>query len=114
VEVVFPDSQNVPAEAAEGAVDETVAGAVGVEFFAPEGAVVGGQVGVFFAGVPETAVHEKGDAGGAEHEVGPDNEFGGWGAGDYADDGVAPPAGDFGRANMGRMCQKDSYATWQS
>ena len=60
-EVVFPDAGDAPALGAEAAGDETFAGAVAAEFFAPEGAVGGGERGVEGAGVPEAAVAEEGE-----------------------------------------------------
>ena len=65
---VLPNAKNAPAEAAEGAGDEAVAGAVGGDFFAPEGGVLFGLRGVERAAVPETAVDEDGFAARANGE----------------------------------------------
>lgn len=61
-ELALPNAQDVPAEAAKGAGDEAVAGAVGGDFFAPEGGILFGLRGVERAAVPETAVDEDGEA----------------------------------------------------
>ncbi len=58
-EFVFPNAKDGPSGFAQGAIDEVVAFFVGGKFAPPEGAVVDGQVGMFGAGVPETAVHEN-------------------------------------------------------
>jgi hypothetical protein len=75
-EVVFPDAKDAPAGAAQGAVDEFIASLVGGKFAPPEGAIVFGFGPVFGAIMPETAVHEEGQAGGAEHEVRPHTKGG--------------------------------------
>jgi hypothetical protein len=41
-EVVFPDTEDAPAGATEGAVDEFITLLIGAEFLSPEGAVVFG------------------------------------------------------------------------
>lgn len=66
---MFPDAEDAPAFGFEGAVDEAVAGFVGGEFAEPEFGVVGGQVGVFGAAVPEAAVDKNGEFVFREDEV---------------------------------------------
>ena len=55
---MFPDPQDAPAELAEGAGDEAVAGPVGGDFLWPEGGVVPGLDEMPRAPVPEAAVDE--------------------------------------------------------
>ena len=78
-EVVFPDAGDMPALGAEAAGNEAVAGAVALEFFAPEGAVGSGECAVEGAGVPEAAVDEEGEFARGEGEIG------------VAEEGVAAP-----------------------
>ncbi len=60
-ELVLPHAKDAPAERAEGAGDEAVAGAVGGKLFTPEGGVGFGRRGVERAAVPEAAVDEDGE-----------------------------------------------------
>ena len=69
-QLMFPDAEDAPAEGAEGAGDEAVAGAVAGNFFAPELGILLGLGGVERAAVPEAAVDEDGEAVGPEDEVG--------------------------------------------
>ena len=59
---MFPDAEDAPAATAEGAGDEAVAGLITGQLVFPERMVVGRDIGVFRAGVPEAAVHEYGEA----------------------------------------------------
>ena len=68
-EGVFLDAQDAPAALAQGAADQAVASVVAAELFAPEGAVALRQPAMERAAMPETAVHEDGDFGGAENEI---------------------------------------------
>ena len=67
---MFPNPKDAPSRLAQGANDEEVAFFVGEKFAPPERAVVHGQVGMFPAGVPETAVHEKRQPHAQENEIG--------------------------------------------
>jgi hypothetical protein len=68
-EFVPPDAKDAPAGAAEGAVDETVAGYVAGDLGFPELRVAFGLGGVDRTAVPETAVHEDGEFELGENEV---------------------------------------------
>jgi hypothetical protein len=57
-EFVFPNTNYLPAELAEGAGDEAVAGPVGGDLLPPEGRVVPGLDEMPRAPVPEAAVDE--------------------------------------------------------
>ena len=57
-EFVFPNPKDAPSGFAQGANHKEIAFFVGGKFAPPEGAIVHGQVGMFRAGVPETAVHD--------------------------------------------------------
>lgn len=82
-EGVFPDAEDAPALLAEGAADEAVALAVAADFLAPESPVALRHPAVLGATMPETAVHEDGQPGGAEEEIG------------FAEEGLAAaPAGE--------------------
>lgn len=82
-EFMAPDAQHTPAGAAEGAVDETVAGLVAGNLLPPEFRVGLGLRGVDRATVPETTVDEDGEFEFGENEIG------------FAEDrGFATPAGD--------------------
>lgn len=59
-ELVLPHAEDAPAERAEGAGDEEVAGAVSGDLFWPEGGVGFGRGGVERAAVPEAAIDEGG------------------------------------------------------
>ncbi len=61
-ELMLPNPQHAPAERAEGAGDEAVAGAVGGKLFLPEGGVGFGRRGVERVAVPKAAVDEDGEA----------------------------------------------------
>ena len=74
-QLTFPDANHLPAGAAEGAVDAEVARAVAGEFFVPEGAIGLGLGRMTRTSVPEAAVDEEGEAGGAEDEVGADGKY---------------------------------------
>lgn len=79
---MFPDAENAPAGAAEGAGDEFVAGLIAGYLGLPELRVGLGLGGVDRAGVPETTVHEDGESEHGENEIG------------FAEDrGLASPAG---------------------
>ena len=69
-QLMFPDAEDAPAEAAQGAGDEAVAGAVGGDLFPPEGGVCFRRRGVEGAAGSEAAVDEDGEAVRAEDEVG--------------------------------------------
>ena len=60
LQLVFPNPQHAPAEGAERAGDEAVAGSVAGNFFAPELGILLGLGGVERAAVPEAAVDEDG------------------------------------------------------
>ena len=62
LQLVFPNPQHAPAEGAERAGDEAVAGSVAGNFFAPELGILLGLGGVERAAVPEAAVDEDGEA----------------------------------------------------
>jgi hypothetical protein len=68
-EFVFPNPKDGPSGFAQGANDNEVAFFVGGKFAPPEGAIVDGQVGMFGAGVPETAVHKKREPHATEDEI---------------------------------------------
>jgi len=59
---MLPNPQDAPAEAAEGAGDEAVAGAVGGDLLPPEGGVGFGRRGVERAAGPAAVVDENGEA----------------------------------------------------
>lgn len=69
---MFPEAEDAPAVGAEGARDEAVAGLVAGDLGLPELGVLLGLGGVDRATVPETAVHEDGEAELGENEVGAD------------------------------------------
>ena len=82
-EFVFPNPKDGPSGFAQGANHKEIAFFVGGKFAPPEGAIVHGQIGMFGAGVPETAVHEKREPHATENEI------------RFAEHGlIAPPAGD--------------------
>jgi len=62
LQFMFPNPQHAPAEGAERAGDEAVAGAVGSEFFPPEGGVGFGLRGVERAGSRAVALAKVGRA----------------------------------------------------
>jgi hypothetical protein len=81
-ELVLPDAEDAPADAAEGAGDEAVAGLILGNLSLPEFRVLLGLRGVEWAAVPETAVDEDGEFAGGEYEIG------------FTEDpGFTPPAG---------------------
>jgi hypothetical protein len=61
LQLMFPNPQHAPAEGAERAGDEAVAGAVELDRVAPEGGVGFGLRGVLRASVPEAAIDEEGE-----------------------------------------------------
>lgn len=63
-DVVFPKSEDAPAGFTQGSSHKPVARPIGGEFLHPKLAVVCGHVGMLWAAVPETAVHENGVVGG--------------------------------------------------
>src|ERR1700676_5008986 len=80
---MLPNPHDAPAEPAEGAGHEPVPGLVGGGFFAPEGTVVNGQIGMPGATMPEAAIDEYREPLASENEV------------RLAEDGLMPPpAGD--------------------
>jgi hypothetical protein len=91
-ERVAPNADNPPASAAKQPGYATVAGAVAGDFALPILAVSLGHAAVPAAAVPEAAVHEDGEAGAAEDEVGA--------AGERL---VTTPASDAGGAQNGRQ-----------
>jgi len=70
-QVVFPDARNAPTKALEFAVYAPVAGAVGLEFPPPEGAIVGRLAVMPWAAVPEAAVNKNGQAGCGKDKIRP-------------------------------------------
>ena len=70
LQLMLPDAEDAPAEGAEGAGDESVAGAVGGNLLLPEGGVRFRRRGVERAAVPEAAVDEDGEAVSPEDKVG--------------------------------------------
>ena len=105
-EVVLPETQDAPAGAAQGPVDEAVAGVVGGEFLFPEGRVAPGLGAVDGAAVPETAIDKDGEAQLGKDEIGSDmkgraallRRLEVWAArqhGPTTNFEMAPPAGDF-------------------
>ncbi len=70
---MLPDAEDGPALGAQCAVDAAVPGLVAGDLGQPEGGVGLGPGGVFGAAVPETTVHEHGDAEPGEDEVGADS-----------------------------------------
>jgi hypothetical protein len=68
-QVVFPNSQDVPAVFSEGACDKPIPCHVGRQFLFPEWPVVHWQVGMPWASMPEAAVNENNDALPAKGEV---------------------------------------------
>ena len=94
---VFPEAQDAPAGAAQGAVNQTIAGLVAGDFASPEGGVAFWFCAVLGASVPEAAVHEDCKAGLPEHKVRTDgeNEDGGSRMEDWKPElEMAAPAGD--------------------
>ena len=82
-EFVFPNAEDAPAAAAQGAIDEQVALTIAPEFFTPEKGVAGGAAAMSRAAMPETTIHKEGHALSAENEV------------RFAEERlVPPPAGD--------------------
>ena len=75
LQLVFPNPQHAPAEGAERAGDEAVAGSVAGNFFAPELGILLGRRGVEGAAGSEAADDEDGEAERAEDEVGVHAEF---------------------------------------
>lgn len=73
-EGTFPDAEDPPAGALEGAVHEFVPLQVDGKFALPKGAVVFGIGGVSGAAMPEAAVHEDGEFEPGEDEVGTDGK----------------------------------------
>ena len=61
-QIVLPDAEDAPTLAAEGAGHEAVAGLITGQLVFPERMVVGRDIGVLRAGLPETTVHEDGEA----------------------------------------------------
>lgn len=81
-EGAFPDAEDGPAVFAEDAADFAVASLVAGDFGGPELPVLAGLGAVAGAAVPEAAIHEEGDTGAPEDEVGADFEGeGGFGFG---------------------------------
>ena len=70
LQLMLPDAEDTPAEGAEGAGDEAVAGAVGGDLLPPEGGVRLRRRGVQRAAVPEATVDEDGEAVCPEDKVG--------------------------------------------
>ena len=74
LQFVLPEAEHAPAGAAEGAGDEAVAGLITGQLVFPERMVVGRDIGVFRAGVPEApstkmarrAFRKMGDNGGVK------------------------------------------------
>ena len=88
-EIVLPNPQDAPTHFAQFAVYATIPGTVCGELLSPEGAVVCRPPAMARAAVPETAVHEDGEALAAEDEI------------RLAEHGLmATPAGDSGGAEQ--------------
>ena len=68
--IVFPNADDFPSVAAEGAGYIFVSCQIFCEFGAPEVAVVDGEIGMFWTAVPEASIDEDDDAFPAEGEVG--------------------------------------------
>ena len=71
---MFPNAEDLPAELAEGAGDEAVAGPVGGDLFPPEGGVLPGLAEMPRAPVPEAAVDKDRQLARPKDEVGSDRE----------------------------------------
>ena len=70
-QVVFPDACDAPAKGLEFAVYAPVAGAVGLEFPPPEGAIAGRLAVMPWAAMPEAAVNKNGQAGCGKDKIRP-------------------------------------------
>lgn len=88
-ELMLPDPDHRPAQGAEGAGDEPIAGAIAAQLLEPEYRVGLWLCGVLRATVPETPVDEDGEPSPGKNEIG------------FAENRPAsPPSGDSVRAKQ--------------
>jgi hypothetical protein len=66
---VFPDAKHMPALSAKRFGDKLIPERVGCELLSPKWPVVDWQIGVLWASMPETTIHENNDALPAKGEI---------------------------------------------